>query len=178
MKIVRIGDVKYITDPQDINAHLIGELEEPGGEHLPIVRLEPGEVLSLGCPVPALIVLLELGASLSVADGIAEQCADLRVYSQVMSTAGGVKRGAAYVATEGDEAAAALARELAAAKPSTARPAKKAKKQAKKPAKKVAKAKAKAKAKPAAEKPKAPAKRRRLTAKRPPRAPHGSGMDG
>ncbi len=172
MKTGRLGDVKYITHPQDINAHLIGEVEEPSGEHLPIVRLEPGEVLSLGCPVPALIVLLDLGASLSVTDGIAEQCADLRVYSQVMSTAGGVKRGAAYVATEGDEAAAALARELAAAKPSTARPAKK--KQAKKPTKKVAKAKAK----PAAEKPKAPAKRRRTTAKRPPRAPHGSGMDG
>lgn len=159
-------NIKYITHPQDINAHLIGEVEEPDGVHLPVVRIEEGAVLSLGCAVPSLIVLLDIGASLSVPDDIAIQCADLRVYSQVMATAGGdVKRAAAYVASEGDEAAAKLAIDLAKAKPAPTLPAKRAAK--KKPAKKAAK-----KAKKPAKK-KAAAKPKRSTARHPRKPPRG-----
>lgn len=143
--------VKYITDPQDINAHLTGEvvvsIDAHGEEtRVPVINLEADEVLSLGCPVPSLIVLLDIGASLSVPDEIVQQCADLRVYSQVMSAAGGdIKRAIAYVASEGDEAAAR--EQIAASRVASKVPAKRAKKA---PAKASKKAKAK-KAKKAAE---------------------------
>ena len=140
--------VKYITDPQDINAHLTGEvvvsIDAHGEEtRVPVINLEADEVLSLGCPVPSLIVLLDIGASLSVPDEIAQQCADLRVYSQVMSATGGdVKRALAYVASEGDEAAAR--EQIAALRAASKVPAKKAKKAAKTAKKPAEKAKKKA----------------------------------
>lgn len=148
--------LKYITDPQDINAHLTGEVVvsiDAHGEEIrvPVISLEADDVLSLGCPVPALVVLLDIGASLSVPDEIAQQCGDLRVYSQVMSASGGdVKRALAYVASEGDEAAAR--EQIAAARAASKVPAKRAKKapaKASKKAKKAPKKKAK-KAKKAA----------------------------
>lgn len=146
--------LKYITDPQDINAHLTGEvvvsIDAHGEEtRVPVISLEADDVLSLGCPVPALVVLLDIGASLSVPDEIAQQCGDLRVYSQVMSASGGdVKRALAYVASEGDEAAAR--EQIAAARAASKVPAKRAKKAPAKASKKAKKAPAK-KAKKAAE---------------------------